>query len=287
MKKMAITFLPVFILISSLCADGGSCLFYQAKFYLKNGTIIKGGFEVFGESTQDYCMLNDNGNNPYCSDEGILKLVKKLQREGFHPWPGDGGIQKKSDYGKLPVYKNMYYLSPRSLKKRSNDNHEWYGFLTENDIVFVDSSEIKKVVFWSAEYSERYWLTSGIVVGTTGMIDTVRNKAYWNSIVVSMDNYTSDSLEIYEEPMAGYRLINYNPGVNIEGLKQYARLKFHPRMEEKYSEEFMRKHRTPTDEKQSRELDRLREEMFERKIQLIRLWFWKKGIVMIRINGTC
>lgn len=281
MKALTCTLFALFLITGQLQADLGSCLVYQAKFYLKDGTIVKGGFEAHGYDS--FSGLDANGTNAYCSDAGMLKLIKILQRRGYDN-SGDGGGQKKKDLGRVPVYKNLYYAEPRPFGKRTNIDPDIYGFSTAADIVFIDSNDISKVIFWSVAYTRRGWLGSELIIGTRGMIDTVENQRFWNSIVVTLD---TDSLIFSEDAEWGYRLINYNSRNNVEELKRLARSQFTPQLERKVWQEFRRQHRLPDNMAMTMEMQALGIEMLERKMQQIRMWFWKRGILMVKINGNC
>ena len=285
MYKLIFSILFTVFSLSFAKADLGNALVYYAKFYLNDGSSFKGCFEVNSYESDAY--LDENGTNEYCNDKGVYNLLKKLQDQGNH-FREDGGIQTEVNYNKIPIYKNIHSISPRSIKKSESQWELTYGFVDINDIVFLDTSDIDKIVFWEAKQSERLWLTSEMVIGTAGMIDTVVHQQYWNSIVVDFEASSEDSLAFGKyEAMWGYRLINYNPNNNVEELKRLANLKFHLRMEEDFLKRFRKNQNLAETETTSVEQDRLAFEARQRYFQSIRLWFWKKGIIMIRVNGTC
>ncbi len=288
MKTLALTILAIFLINSRLQADGGSCVVYQAKFYLKNGTMFTGSVEAAGYYAHN--NLDADGRNSYCSNVGMLELVKILQREGYADQAGDGVRPQQKDHGKLPVYKKLYTLQPRPRKPSGQVNAEAYGFLGAADVVFIDSSEVRRVVFISAARSRRSWAESGMVAAIPGLIDTVRQARFWNDLVVNLGNSKPDSLVFGGRNamlMQGYRLINYNAQINAEELARLARLKFTPQSEAAYWAAFRRQHGLPENGLLSPALQRAGLEQLDRQMQQISRWFWQKGIVVVRINGTC
>lgn len=264
----------LFTLISfTLKADLGSCVVYHAKFYLKNGAVFNGCFEFSGYFEE--ASLDENNTNRYCNDKGIFSLFKKKQREN----------------GKVEVYKTLHYVHPRPLHKRRDEVLPDYGFVLEKDKVVLDSSSISKMIFWSAEYSKRYWLTSEIIVGSVGMLDTIRQQRCWNRLVFSTENWETDSFDFQEHgyidgPYGGFALYNYNPQINVAEMKRLVSLKFSINYEA-VSQGFKRKHKIKDGQEWPPELQRLHEEEVARKLRSVKKWFWKKGILMVAINGTC
>ena len=255
-------------------ADGGSCVVYQAKFYLKNGSILNGSVEAAGFYAHN--SLDANGKNPYCSNTGMLQLVKVLQREAYADQVGDGVRPQQKDLGKLPVYKNLHYLAPKPRQQQAGVYAETYGFLTETDVVFIDFNAVRQVVFISAALSSRTWYGSGIMAVSPGLIDTVRRLPFWNDLVVNLGDSKPDSLAFGGRNamlMQGYRLINYNPQIDAEELERLARWKFNPYLKPAGLAAFYGQLGHP--------------EQLDRKMQLLGRWFWQKGIVVVRINGTC
>lgn len=285
MYKLIFSILLTAFSFSIAKADLGNALVYYAKFYLKDGSSFKGCFEVYSYDSDAY--LDKNGTNEYCSDEGVFTLLKRIQNQGAH-LRDDGGIQTETNYNKVPIYKTINYISPRSIKKSENLWEMVYGFVDLDDIVFLDTADIDKVIFWDAKPSERLWLTSEMVIGTKGMIDTVLHQQYWNSIVVDFEASSEDSLAFGKYgAMWGYRLINYNPNNNIEELKRLANIKFRLIMDDRFWDNFRKEKNLTGTDSMSPEQERYDFEAKQQYFQSIRLWFWKKGIVMIRVNGTC
>ena len=70
-------------------------------------------------------------------------------------------------------------------------------------------------------------------------------------------------------------------------LKRLANLKVEFGMEEKIWSELREKEGLEQWGPLPPKLKKIAEEKTERKMNELRLWFWKRGIVMIRINGTC
>lgn len=272
MKKVLLLILLFPLFYSNLKADLGSCVVYHAKFYLKNGTVFNGCFEFSGYFEE--ASLDEKNTNRFCNDKGVFELLKKKQREY---------------YGLVVVYKNLYYVEPLPMRKRQDEEPPQYGFVTPSDIVLLDSSDIVQMIFWSAEYSKRYWLTSEIITGTTEMLDTLRHKKYWNSLVFTTEGWESDTIsfqEYIDGPYGGYALYNYNPQINVAELKRLVHLKF-PVNYEAITREFNRKHKIKEGQEWTPKQRVLHEEAINRKMQSIKEWFWKKGIVLVAVNGTC
>lgn len=276
MKKALFLFLLVAFQTRELKADLGSCVVYHAKFYLKNGAIFNACFEYSGYERG--ASLDDKGCNEFCSDAGVFRLFRQKQREDYYN-------------NEVRVYKNLHYISPRALRKKANNELPVYGFVLTEDMVLLDSGEIQKMVFWKAEYTKRYWLTSEIIIGTNGMLDTLSNEKYWNSVVFSTDSWESDTgkiqyFEYIDGPMGGYALYNFNPNINIAELKRLIGSKF-PIDYQTFWKEFRRKHKVSPDVSLPPRLERLGNEILEERLQKIKKWFWEKKIVLIAVNGTC
>lgn len=239
MKELAITIILFFLITGSLQAGLPNCVIYKAKFHLKDGRIITGSFEMSGY--EDYADLDEDGSNSYCNNKGIILLIRIYQRQ-YRGLPGGVGFQEEKDFCKIPIYKTLYYLHPQQIRS-GHDTYgtDLFGFLTETDIVYIDSNEIKKAVFIEAEYTKRAVWTSGIVVGTIGMIDTVMNQQYWNSLVVNRTDKDSLSFD-KSNSFPNYMLFSYNPANNLEELKRLAWLKLSPRLEKQWDLEFRRGH---------------------------------------------
>lgn len=273
-----------------LKADLGSCVVYQAKFYLKDGTTFNACFESRGYDKGSY--LDDNETNEFCNDEGVFQLLKYLQKNKRYSYSKDAFVQQKADYKKMVVFKKLETLIPQKRIKDDHYFHWQYGFVAKEDIVFVDSTEIKKMVFWSATYAKRRWLESEILVCNQELMETIAEQKYWNEIYVTVNQ--EDTLNFSKSPnsmlMEGYHLINYSPNNNVKELQRLARLKLSFLTSEKqrqFWEKFRKKHNITSDERMQEELKRKGYEIMERKIQKAKDWLWQRGIVAIRVNGTC
>lgn len=272
MKKLLLLTILCSLISSTLKADLGSCVVYHAKFYLKNGTVFNGCFEF--SSYFEEASLDENNSNRFCNDKGVFDLFKKKQRES----------------GKVEVYKKLHYVHPRPLHKRQGEYPPNYGFVLEKDKVLLDSSSISKLVFGRAEYSKRDWYTSKVIVGTVGMLDTIRQQRCWNQMIFSPDSELD--IIIFQKygfingPYGGFALYNYNPQINVAELKRLILLKF-PTNYEAVSQEFRRKHKVKEGEEWTPRLQRLHEEAVARKLRSVKEWFWKKGVLLVTVNGTC
>ena len=273
MKKLLLLTVLFSLISATAKADLGSCVVYHAKFYLKNGDVFNGCFE-FGSYGEE-ANLDKNNSNRFCNDKGVFDLFKKKQREN----------------GKVEVYKTLHYVHPRPLHKRKDEYPPDYGFVLEKDKVLLDSNSISKLIFWSAEYSKRYWYTSEVIVGTVGMLDTIRQQRCWNQVIFSTENWETDTITfqgdgIMDGPFGGFALYNYNPQINVAELKRLVSLKF-PINYEADLQEFKRKNKVKEGQEWTPKLQRLHEEAVARKLRSVKEWFWKKGILMVAVNGTC
>lgn len=290
MKNLVAVFVLVIFWPVLLKADLGSCVVYQAKFYLKNGNTFNACFESRGYDKGSY--LNDHHTNEFCNDEGVFQLLKYLQKNKRYSYSKDAFVQQKADYKKMVVFKKLETLVPQKRTKDAHYLHWQYGFVAKEDIIFVDSTEIEKMVFWSATYAKRRWLESEILVCSKELINTITEQKYWNEIYVTVNQ--KDTLNFSKSPnsmlMEGYHLINYSPNNNVQELQRLARLKLSFLTNEKqrqFWEKFRKKYGSPIDRIMKKKLERKGHEMIERKVQNAKEWLWKRGIVAIRVNGTC
>lgn len=268
---------------ATIKADLGSCVYYQAKFYLKDGTTFNGGFEFAGYAGPSY--LGQENTNEFCNDEGIFRLFKDMQRQYGQRYFEEADANS----GKFPIYKNFDYVTPIKRGKSNRYYNPTYGFIIKGDIVYLDSTEIEKMVFWDANYTKREWLTSEIIVGSQGMLDTIKNEKYWNSIVLDLENSKPDSLAFSSwDSMWGYELINYNPKNNEQELRRLAKLKLSFLADSrKFYDSFKAKNGLAKSEMMSDSLRRKADKALADKLQNVKDWLWKRGVVIIRINGTC
>lgn len=273
MKKLLLLALLLPLFAPSLKADLGSCVVYHAKFYLKNGLIFNGCFEVSGYGIDAY--LDENGSNGFCNDKGVFYQLKKKQRE----------------FGRVPVFKNLHYVQPRPMRKGSEAELPTYGFVTPEDWVYVDSNDVSKMIFWSVEYSKRYWLTSDIISGSNGLMDTINHQRYWNHLFFTSDDSEKgkivyNNFDYIDGPYSGFALYNYNAQINLAELKRLVNLKF-PVNTEDIIQNFKRKHKIKDGQAWTPKQQQLYEDILNQKAQSLRAWFWKKGILMVAVYGTC
>lgn len=259
---------------ATLKADLGSCLVYHAAFYLHDGTNFKGCFEVSGYNNAAY--LDDNGINPFCNDKGVLELFKRKAREN----------------GKVYLYKNLHYISLKPLRLNAQAVESKYGFVDAADVVLLDSNSVVSITFQSVEYSKRDWVNSRIIVGSKGMLDSTMQERYWDSLVFATKKWSASSTDIQdydfdETPFPEFVLYNYNPNINREELKRLIRLKIPVNFYEALAQELMRKNNLKRGPEESQIFRQLYEEASTRRLRKIQDWFWEKGILLIRINGTC
>lgn len=285
MKNLLLFVLAFLLSSTSIRADLGSCLVYEVKFYLKDGRVFNACFEVGGDSPG--CFLDETGSNEFCNDAGVFELFKKIQKRRRSNYQHKGGVQKIEDYGKVMVYKKLHYVSPKGMEKYKTKNLWRYGFVLASDLVYLDSTDIEKTIFWQAKYSARNWLTSEIVIGSPGMLDSIQNLQYWNKLGVSLYTMASDSLFFSDDVEWGYRMINYSSKNNVAELKRLARLKFSVGEEEIIRERIKRANGFSPNDIVPKKLNRQILNQIELEYQKKKNWFWKRGVMIVKVNGTC
>jgi hypothetical protein len=276
MKKLILTSILLFQFGLVVWADYGSCVVYYAKFYLKDGREFRGCVERSGYDVD----LDVHNNDRYCSDTGMISLIKKIY-EQTNPFTKNG--EDRNYKGKITIFKDIRYLSPRPLHRNKDDEKPMYGFVTADDIVYIHPSEIKHIVFWSAEYSKRHWVTSELIVGNAEMIDTVEQRRYWNS--VQMNN----RMEVAEDGSDdwGYRLLNYNAQINKPELRRLAALKFKMLESKQLEKDLRKKYHLKYDPRRYWTYQQKWEDFQQAQYQELRMWFWQRKILVVEINGTC
>ncbi len=263
MKKLLLFILLLPLITSALKADLESCVVYHTKFYLKNGAVFNGCFVVCTEYEEA-----ERNKNLY-NNAGIFTIFKREEQE------------LKSA---VTVYKNIHYAYLRPIHKRSNEDPEKYVWVIPADIVLLDSKHILKMVFQKAQPP---WTASGMIEGTKDMLDTIQHRKYWNSLFFSSNNPDQYTLS-YENfgPDGGYALYNYNAHINMAELKRLARLKF-PINREQFLKYLSTKNKVKIGETWTPEVERIYRAARLEKIMFLRKWFWKKGILLVEIQGSC
>lgn len=276
MKEICFPFLLFALLSSQAKADLGSCVLYRAKFYLKNGDSFKGCFEISGYD--DNATLDENGTNRYCNNKGVSQLLKMKQRLGYDH--DVSVLREGKDAHKTIVFKNLYYVRPTPRRKTTNTRLSTYGLVEPSDIVFIDSNDISKVIFWDAEYTKREWLTSEIIVGSKAMVDSIHQQKYWNSFE------PSEAALDFEYDNTNYCFYNYNAQINEAELMRLIHLKFSVTDEEAL-QRFKSKHHIKATANLPPKLQRLFYKEQAQKQQERRRWFWQKGVLILKVRRTC
>lgn len=275
--KMLTTILYILILLSiatQLRADLGSCVLYHAKFYMKDGSTFNGCFRAAGYGWE--ADLDDNETNKFCDDEGVFEAFKLVQRD------------RKS---LVQVYETLHIFQPTPIFGQKDDFYMTpsYGVANREDIRSVDSSDIHHMVYWEIERCKNDWLTSEVALCDRNVIDTLLNGKYWNAIYVEL-NSSVDTLGFnkYSGAMWGFHLINYSSKNNLAELKRLAQLKLSYLLEEDYTySAFKKRMNIPQDTELSVKMKKLYRKQQQEKIERVKEWMWKRGIFMIRVNGTC
>ncbi len=288
MNKLFVLLIFVFSYSQTLKADLGSCLVYEAKFYLKDGSFFNGHIEVAGYGEMSY--LDENGSNKYCSDTGMMALIKDLQGNQNILLSRDGGSQNIQDFDKLTVYKGIEEISPNPLKlnRRPYWSRNTLGFIDKDDIIFLDSTEVDKIIFWNARYAKRNWIYYELIPAPKSMVETVRTQQYWNNLSIAK-NPDTHILEYSEEFLEwGIEMINYNPKVNTIELKRLANLKLKALFDwDKIESKLAKQYDVDSKEYPNNGRSRLLSEYREKHFQEIREWFWEKKILIVQVWGSC
>lgn len=286
MKKLLFLITFSILTTSTVNADYGNALLYHAKFYLKDGTIFNGCFETAGDWERAY--LDKNGKNRYCNDEGILELFKLMQQDEYNHF--DQRLKNEEEENKVTIYKKMNYISPKPMRSEPRRYAPSYGYVNKSDVIYLDSNDISKMIFWSAEISNRDWVTSEIVFGNQFILDKIKEQQYWNSVLVKK-GYENDSLKFLNdicmgEPDEGFVLYNYNSTINSAELKRLVKLKF-PIDHDRLLKNFMANNNLPSRTGWPPETSRRFQKYILQYTQKIRDWFLDKDVLIVRINGTC
>jgi hypothetical protein len=269
MKKWFFPLMLVALFFQYAKADLGSCVVYHAKFYLKNGDIFNGCFECPGYD--EAARLDSNNRNAFCHDKGIFKLFKT----------------RAKNEGAVTVYKNLHYVKVRPMRKKQEEM-AMFGFVEPSEVIYLDSARVSKIIFWHAEYSKRWWITAEIITGSKGMLDTLKNQRYWNHLLFSNEGLSPQEDSIREDPWidgpyTGYVFYNYNAKINKAELRRLILSKV-PRenIYDRFNQYWNKKGNM---EKPSKPVDLQR--FIEKDDSRLRKWFWQRGILIVRINGTC
>jgi hypothetical protein len=284
MKNLLLLSFILLLFSSQLKADMGGCVVYYAQFSLKNGTEFDGCFEISGYEEGAY--LNDQGYNKYCSHKGVFDLLKMRQQE-LNELFGISAVDQDGNAG-IAIYKRLEYVYPSQINQKTSANLQCFGFVLENDIVYLHPNDISKIIFKRAENSKREWVTSELIIGSAGMLDTLHRKQYWNSLSVFRQSPEPFVIgfESTEDVPVGYDLYNYNPNINVAELKRLVLLQF-PGELGVYHDAFIKENHL---EKVFSWPPRLRweyDEGIRQRMRAVKQWFWEKGIVIISVNGTC
>lgn len=138
--------LSVFFLLFStqLKADAGGCVVYYAQFSLKTGTEFEGCFEISGYEEDAY--LNDQGYNKYCNHKGVFDLLKLRQQELIEFY-GISAVEQEGNAG-IAIYKRLEYVYPCEINQKTKANLQCFGFVLENDIVYIHPNDISKIILF-------------------------------------------------------------------------------------------------------------------------------------------
>ena len=111
---------------------------------------FNGSIEIMGEGKMSY--FGESGYNEYTSDEGMFSLFKKMQKEGQNAYHSNhflGGNINPENNNKVAKSKEIEEIPINVMKYNSNPNihNPIYWFVEKGDIIYLDSTEIQKIIF--------------------------------------------------------------------------------------------------------------------------------------------
>lgn len=287
MKKLISLLLLIFIFQQSALADLGNCLTYYAKFYLTDGSFFNGSIEVGGDGHMSY--LDENGQNEYTSDEGMMRLFKDIQisKKEYEFLGNDYAIL--DPFTKVKIYKDLIELTPKGMSYLPTDRYYTpkFGFAHEENIIYLDSTDLDKIIFWEVKETNRWWLTSDIVYASVNMMKTLQNEQYWNRIVLTFGR--TDSLIITDGLYdLGLEMYNYNPKNNVSELKRLAQLKLYPLFDSDVRYKIvMDKYNLVQADYPPRIWHFILNAHYEKHFRELQVWFWERGILILNTWDTC
>ena len=275
MKKKSLIVLFLLLVSLSAYADGATCLVYHANFHLKNGKNVKGLFRVF--SYGDKAMLDDQGTNPYCNDEGVTMLFKEQCGITYEQvfYPHSAFVFKKISVVQ-PVGTIMDCYLPA------------YDFVLVSDVVIVDSNMVKKITFIKVEgYKNGIYFGHSLLIQTNKIKRTIEKERYFNTTFF-YEWEDGDTLVFNQQKIgSGAYFYNYNKNISIDELQQLVRTKYVTKWEDEFSKEFAKKNNIkdcynwPPDLLEKFDREKLKKETELKK------YFWKKGILVIESYIGC
>lgn len=150
------------------------------------------------------------------------------------------------------IYKKIHY--PKYFKGTgiwTQTNYQ-YGAVAYEDVVIIAFRDIKFAVFISAKDNPRQWLMSELLITSNEIIDKLNN---------------TKPLTLWEEAedQSSYVFYNFNPKINKAEIKRLYRLKKNQLWHREGFEGLY----------------------FTQNIEMAKKWFWGKGIVILKVWGTC
>ena len=272
--KRLILFLVLITLAISSYADLGNSLVYQVQITLKNNSYLIGYFEISSYDEEAY--LDSNQLNKYCSNEGMMHLVRiRVQREGYGP------DNRPIENSKFTLYKNIHY--PKNFKRPEINRYLFqFGVVNEKDVVVIDTNDIKSISFIGVKQNKRDWLQSEIVIAPNNIIDAL---------------YLSEPINVYyqafggddpNEYMSGFYVFSYNKNLTEKELKQLTQNYYNKSWDLSLnSTKYYKKFTTKLSEKEynfdkdgfnkfmegkKKAIKTLREELLLKKVVIINVW---------------
>lgn len=270
--------LIVFLLssVSTLKADYGNCVVYHARFQLNNGSAVEGYFEA--KYLGEYCVLNAKKTNKWCNNSGVFEVYQKVYN---------------SSNPTIHVYKKIHYINPRPRYKKPKVRTDIYRYVFPEDMLDIPPAKIRKMTFLSAEYSRGDWMMSGVVVGSAGILDTIKQLQYWQfaTLQIASDNQKTRLIFLPDSSAKSlddgcYFIFNYNSQVNMAEIKRLVTLKFSYNRDALY-DQFRARHHIPRDRSCPSDLRKQFEQDMENRQKEALQWLMQRGIVLVGVHDTC
>lgn len=198
MKSIIIILISIFSLSLKAFSCGEGAVVYKASFLMKDGSEVTGYFEVLG--TEEYCYLDEQNKNTFCTNEGIEKLVR-LWSEEQTEW-----VSSTNPDGTIRIFKEIYY--PVLNAPDQPEDGLRIGIVTPEDRYILHVNEIVSVRFIDAEWSKREYYTADFLELPKETIDLINERSVLNQHF------------IYDEETVGipYVMLNFNPALQESDL---------------------------------------------------------------------
>lgn len=198
----AVTGIFLYFFLPFAFADAGSCTIYHVNIILEDGE-EEGYLLMRGQN--DYAYLNEvSHSNQYCSDQGIMKLLNE--------YVNLRNQRNQEKEGVITLYRNIYFPQFLQIPNLEMDNQ--VAMVAENDVVYINLSDISGAKFIKADVAGFACLTTNMVIADEKWVKKAGLKDH---VSHGWLFYTEDNLE-------RYCLFNFSEDISPE--------KFHAKLNE-------------------------------------------------------